>query len=90
MSSDVPATRTLPQVLRAALDRDDIPVTMRIYVTGAALPAGAQANGWVNIVRDGTTIKVPKLAGARVIVGAPAYVLHWGDFALYLGTVATT
>jgi hypothetical protein len=77
-------------VLRAALEGDPLSARLLIATTGAALPAGAQANAYVNIVIEGTTIKVPKLAGARVTVGAPAYVLAIRDFMLYLGTVSTT
>lgn len=89
-SPPTPVTRALPVVLRDALAADPAAATMAIYTTGAALPAGAEANRYVNVVQQGVTVKIPKLSGARVVVGAPAYVIAWGDFMLYLGTVQTT
>ena len=85
----LPAPGTLAHALRVALAR---PTVRLIRATGGALfTAGtATERGYVNVVIDGVTVKVPRLAGATVAgPGKPAYVLASADFMLYLGTVLT-
>ena len=84
-----PATRTLPVVLRDALRSDPAQARLLIATTGPAIAPGATANAYVDVIVDGVTTRVPRLAGARVVVGAPAYLLATGGFLLYLGTVTT-
>ena len=85
-----PATRTLPAVLRAALETDPAQTRLLIGTTGPAITPGATANAYVDVTLAGTLTRVPRLSGARVVVGGPAYVLATGDFLLYLGTVSKT
>ena len=85
-----PATRTLPAVLRAALHSDPVQTRLLVGTTGPAITPGAIANAYVDVILAGTLTRIPRLSGARVVVGAPAYVLATGDFLLYLGTVTKT
>ena len=85
-----PATRTLPAVLRDALRTDPAQARLLIATTGPAITPGPSANAYVDVIVEGATVRVPRLSGARVIAGGPAYLLATGGFMLYLGTVSTT
>ena len=80
-------TRALAPVLRAALQTDPTQARLLIYTTGAEI-AEPEGNAYVNVVIEGATTTIPKLAGAPAPAGAPAYVLAIRDFLLYLGTVS--
>jgi hypothetical protein len=75
-----PLTRTLPAVLRDALNPEP----------GLALLVGRVAatvnNAYVDVTINATTVRVPRLYGTRVVVGEPAYLLSSGDALLYIGT----
>jgi hypothetical protein len=84
----VPATRSLAAVLRRP---DGEGARLVTCVAGAALPAGAEANAYVNLVIGGATVKAPRLSHAPAPApGAVAYALATDNFLLYLGTVKTT
>src|SRR5262249_19144965 len=94
----VPLTRSLPVVLRdlVAPDRENYAEALsarqgRLLAAGTcreSLPA-PHTDSYANVVVNGQTVKVPKLAGARTVMGAPAYLLALGDFMLLIGTVTT-
>jgi hypothetical protein len=84
----VPASRTLPAVLRQSLRSGD--AVELVLATGGAVLAPPEGNAYVNVVLGGQTIKVPKLWQATSpAVGGPAYLLVTRNFILYLGTVKT-
>jgi hypothetical protein len=77
-----PLTRTLPAVLRDALNTDP---GLHLLVGRVAATV---SNAYVDVTLNGTTVRVPRLYGSRVTVGEPAYLLSSGDVLLYIGTVA--
>jgi hypothetical protein len=84
-----PESRTLVSAIQRATAKDGDAARLMIATTGAAL-AGAEALAYVNVVLNGVTTKIPKLSGAPVVAGGPAYVLAIQGFMLYIGTVKTT
>jgi hypothetical protein len=82
----VPATRSLPAVLRAALDTDP-PLRMLVGTYGPPLSAPDNTS-YVNVIIDGVTLKVPKPAHlTAVAAGSVAYVLAWPGHMILYGTV---
>lgn len=77
-----PLTRTLPAVLRDALNPEP---GLQLLVGRVAATV---SNAYVDVAINGTTVRVARLYGARVVVGEPAYLLSSGDSLLYLGTVS--
>lgn len=83
-----PLTRTLPAVLREAVDRGaGLQLVVATCGTVTAPPAG---NAYVDVVINSAHVTVPKLNGAKFATGTPCYLLALGDFLLYLGPVSTT
>jgi hypothetical protein len=81
----VPATRSLPAVLRALTA---VPAGTVTLLVGTYAAAGTDKR-YANVTLDGETLQVPRLQGAaNGIPGQPAYVLAAGDRMLALGTVA--
>jgi hypothetical protein len=80
-----PATRTLPAVLREALATGP-GLQLVVGTCGETLPM-PDSDSYARVVVNGQTVTVPKLAGARTIVGAPAYLLNLGNAMVLLGTV---
>jgi hypothetical protein len=82
----VPATRSLPAVLRARLHTEP-PLRMLVGTFGTPLSAPDNAT-YANVVIDGVTLKVPKpthlTAGAA---GTVAYVLAWPGHMILYATV---
>ena len=68
-------------------ETDPSQARLLIATTGAAL-ADPEANAYVNIVVEGATTKIPKLAGAPAPAARPPTCWRSGDFLLYLGTVS--
>jgi hypothetical protein len=84
----VPATRSLPVVLREALTQPT-PLSLVTATAGPAL-SGDDANAYANVVIGGDTIKAPRLAGTDVPPeGDVSYLLQSDDFLLHLGTCST-
>jgi len=77
-----PATRSLPAVLRRALDQGP-GLELVVGTFGAADPS----NAYCNVVLNGTTLRVPMLRGVTDTPGAPAYLLATTDFLLCIGSV---
>jgi hypothetical protein len=85
--AQVPASRSLPNVLRAMLDQPG-GVELLVCEFGSPL-SGSEALAYANVVIKGSELKVPKLNGAVAALGTPAYVLASRDFLLCLGAVST-
>jgi microcystin-dependent protein len=82
-----PATRSLPAVLRDALQGVQ-GITMIVGTFAAPLtPSDPDRYSAVNVTVGGTTIKVPALAGIVGVQGKPCYILVTKDFLLAIGTI---